>query len=104
MLTIRESDESGLSLLSIAEQHGVSQRTLSKWFKQETGENLGDFWIRSRMEKAKEWLLHSDMPVKEIAERLGYTTLQNFSRIFKQTTGVAPSYFRAQIQDKDSES
>ncbi|MDF2670486.1 MAG: helix-turn-helix protein, partial [Paenibacillus sp.] len=95
---VHEQVETDLSLQKLVDELQISQPTLSRWFKEETGQHFGDYLISCRMEKAKEWLIHSDMPIKEISERLRYTSAQNFSRIFKQTTGVPPGSYRSQYK------
>ncbi len=91
---LREQLESDVSLQLMASHLQISRATLSKWFKEETGDNFGDYLIRMRMDKAKEWLSNSDMPIKTIAERLRYTSVTNFTRIFKQSTGATPGAYR----------
>ncbi|WP_135557372.1 helix-turn-helix domain-containing protein [Paenibacillus cymbidii] len=91
---IREQYETDLSLQMIADRFGISPSTLSRMFKKESGVNYLDFIIQVRMDKAKEWLLHSDMTIREMTDRLRYTTVHNFTRIFKQYTGLPPGSFR----------
>lgn len=44
--------------------------------------------------QAKRLLVHTDLAIKEISEKLGVEDYAYFSRIFTQTTGVSPSAFR----------
>ncbi|RAV19252.1 helix-turn-helix domain-containing protein [Paenibacillus contaminans] len=81
-------------LQEIARQYDISVSHLSRLFKEKTGEYFSDYLIRERMMKAQEWLLRTNMPVKEIAERLHYSTVQNFNRTFKQYTGLPPGEYR----------
>lgn len=97
---VREQLESDISLQQIADDLQISRPTLSKWFKEETGEDFREHLIRIRMEKAKEWLQHSDMSIKEISERLRYTSVPNFSRIFKQSTGMTPGVCRNLLREE----
>ncbi|MDF2668444.1 MAG: transcriptional regulator, AraC family [Paenibacillus sp.] len=96
---INSEIETSLSLQLLADRVKVSPSTFSKWFKEETGDHFGDYLIRLRMDKAREWLIHSDMPIKTIAERLQYATVPNFTRIFKQVVGAPPAAFRNQYRD-----
>lgn len=91
---IQEHYESDLSLQILADQFNVSPSRLSRMFKEETGSNYLNYLIQFRMDKAREWLVHTDIPVNEISSRLRYTSLQNFTRIFKQVTGVPPGQYR----------
>lgn len=91
---LQQQLEEDISLQSLAEQMGVSRATLSKWFKEETGLSFSEFLIQLRMTRAKEWLSSSELPIRVIAERLRYTSVTNFTRIFKQSTGTTPGAFR----------
>ncbi|WP_409342795.1 helix-turn-helix domain-containing protein [Paenibacillus sp. MBLB4367] len=95
---VQEQIESDLSLQQIADELQIPRPTLSKWFKEETGEDFREHLIRVRMDKAKEWLLHADMPIKEISDRLRYTSVPNFTRIFKQSTGMTPGAYRSRTR------
>lgn len=99
---IHERFETDLSLQQIADEFHISPSQLSRMFKEETGYAFGDYLIDYRMNKAKEWLAHTEMPIKEIAERLRYTTVQNFSRIFKQVADMPPGQYRKQYRGEKS--
>ncbi|MFC3770883.1 helix-turn-helix domain-containing protein [Paenibacillus sp. GCM10012303] len=86
--------ESDISLQRLADIGQVSTTSLSRMFKEEMGINYLEYVIHLRMNKAKEWLADTELSINEIAQRLQYTTVQNFNRIFKQTTGVTPGMFR----------
>jgi len=44
--------------------------------------------------QAKRMLVHTDLAVKEISDRLGIDDYAYFSRMFTQTTGISPTLFR----------
>ncbi len=91
---IHDHAEQECSLQEAARISGLSASQLSRIFKEEMSHNFIDYVIEHRMSKAKEWLAHSNMPIKDIAERLQYTNTQNFSRAFKQCTGKSPGQYR----------
>ncbi|GIP34667.1 hypothetical protein J2TS4_38770 [Paenibacillus sp. J2TS4] len=93
-----ENFQTDLSLQQVAERFELSPSQLSKWFKEEKNVNFSTYLIEIRIEQAKEWLIHTDLPIKEIAERLRYTTVHNFTRIFKKITGTPPGQFRNQYR------
>ncbi|WP_158289666.1 helix-turn-helix domain-containing protein [Paenibacillus flagellatus] len=95
---VRSGAEGELSLQEAASRFGLSPSQLSRMFKDEMNVNFMDYVIEMRMSRAKEWLVHSDMPIKHIADRLQYTTTQNFSRAFKQTTGMSPGQYRESVR------
>ncbi len=87
--------DSSLSLYMAAEQVGLSPSYLSRLFKQEMGASFVDYISSVRVEKAKELLESSDLMVKDIAYQTGFNSMQNFFRIFKKQTGIAPGEYRS---------
>ncbi|MED1782225.1 AraC family transcriptional regulator [Brevibacillus fortis] len=83
-----------LTLDSLAQHFGYSAKNLSRLFKKQTGNSLIDFVIQVRIQKAKELLLHTEAPIQDIAEKIGYTDRLYFTRIFKKLTGTSPGHFR----------
>ena len=77
----------------IAESLGTSRRSLQRGLA-EQGVSYTDLLTRVRLRRAAEWLERSDRPVVEIAFDLGYADASNFTRAFRQLTGVTPSAFR----------
>lgn len=100
---IHEQFETDLSLQQFADRFGVPAYQFSRMFKEETGTSFLDYVIEYRIAKAKEWLIHSDMPIKEMTERLRYATTQNFTRVFKQITGVPPGKYRSDRRNESGE-
>ncbi|WP_162903106.1 helix-turn-helix domain-containing protein [Taibaiella koreensis] len=53
-------------------------------------------WIRKRrLQKAKEMLEATQLPVSDICFSLGFENMSHFSRIFKDFHGQAPSFYRS---------
>lgn len=63
-------------------------------FKQSTGLAPHAYLRRLRCEQAKGLLTATDLPVTEIAPRVGYETPQAFARMFRAEVGVSPSKYR----------
>lgn len=63
-------------------------------FKDETGVTFSEYITKLRLQRAKELLLSSDMPIWEIAEKVGYNTDKYFIKVFKENEGVSPKSFR----------
>ncbi|MFC3770602.1 helix-turn-helix domain-containing protein [Paenibacillus sp. GCM10012303] len=91
---VREYLDEEMTLQKAADHFQLSVSYLSKIFKDESGVNFSEFVLELRMGKAREWLEHSDMPIKEIAAKIGYASVQNFNRIFKQWSGIPPGEYR----------
>jgi len=88
-----------LSLQRVADHFNLSVSYLSKIFKGETGQTYSEFVLDLKMTKAKQWLEHTEIPIKEISSKLGYSSVQNFTRTFKQWFDVPPGEFRKWRRD-----
>lgn len=92
---IRESyKDSGMSLESFANSMQVSPVYLSRIIKQEIGTSFVSLVTQERMAKAVQLLSSTDLPISEIAERVGYDTQHYFSTAFKKAIGVSPNQYR----------
>ncbi len=63
-------------------------------FKAATGQNLRDYLVSCRMEKAKALLSNTDTPILDVALSTGYDDVSAFSRRFKAYFGQSPSFFK----------
>lgn len=91
---LQENYSRSVSLEDVAEAIGLSPAYLSTMFKKELGINFSDFLISCRMEAAKELLKGSDLPIAEVAERVGYLDSRYFSKTFHKVVGLKPSVYR----------
>ena len=71
---------------------------LNRLMKQYTGTTLHQYIIDYRIERAKNLLRETDMPINLVAQGCGYNNFSNFSFDFKRKTATAPSVYRKQTQ------
>lgn len=81
------------SLQTLAEGCNVSVSTLKKHFQRVTSTTLEQYFLQTKMQLATE-LMAQGFSVKEVANRLGYTSPANFSHAFKRCYGVSPREYR----------
>ena len=67
---------------------------LSHIFRERVGVPLVDFITAERMKKARELLLSTDLPIRDVALAVGYANISYFSRQFKRAQGQTPLEFR----------
>lgn len=72
---------------------GYGKSNFCKIFKNTTGISFHQYLNRYRIERSKFFLKHSDMPVFEIAETVGFNDSKTFCRVFKEITGTTPKEF-----------
>lgn len=94
---------SELSLNALSDEFRMSVSHLSKMFKDYTGGNFIDYLMEIRIEKSKERLAETSDKVRDIAESVGYTNVNSFTRIFKKFTGLTPSEYRDREWDRRGE-
>lgn len=83
-----------LSLDEVAENVHVSPYYLSHLFREKLGVTFVEYVTGVRMEMAKNYLLHTRLPIAAIAEKLGYEDAGYFGKVFRKYTGVTPKNYR----------
>ena len=83
-----------LSLESIARAASISPSHFSGLFKQSTGQSPHQYLMISRIEKAKDLLLHSATPIAEVALQLGFADQSHLTRLMRRYTGMTPRMIR----------
>jgi AraC family transcriptional regulator len=87
-------EESSPTISELAALVGVSPRYLTKAFKETTGKTVHRYVTGIRIRKAATLLCGTDLPMKELAARLGFSALASFSSAFRAATGHTPTTFR----------
>lgn len=72
----------------------VSRSALFRRFKQQLGRSPKQEITRVRLERAKELLRETSLPVGQIAERVGYSEAKYFIEVFHRTIGETPLRYR----------
>jgi AraC-like DNA-binding protein len=78
-----------------AEGLGLSDDHIGRLFREATGETVGAFILRRKVQTAKARLLSGNKSVKEIAAELGFSDARYFSRQFRKREGMSPAQFRS---------
>ncbi len=86
-----------LSVYSLGEFVHLNPIYLSRLFKQSTGMNLSEYIINERIKEAKRLLENKEMKIHEIAQAVGCTSSNYFSRLFKKVTGITPQEYRSRM-------
>ena len=89
-------DQHYLGLCYISEQVNVSSSYVSKVFKEEYGMGVVEYMNRLRIDSAKKIMATEDLTIKEIAEKVGFTSDIHFIRIFKKYENTTPGVYRRQ--------
>ncbi|MFD0869886.1 MULTISPECIES: response regulator transcription factor [Paenibacillus] len=88
-----------LTLKSAATLVCMDETYLSGLFRKKTGTPFIQYVQKVRVERAKHYLSHTDLPVLEIGHRVGFMNTNYFFRIFKKLTGMTPMDFRREASE-----
>jgi AraC-like DNA-binding protein len=78
----------------LAREVGVSRSGLAQRFTELTGEAPMRYLTGWRIQLAKHLILQADLPIAEVADRVGYESEAAFNRAFKRHVGVPPGTWR----------
>lgn len=95
---IDERLSDGLSLRELATRVRMSQFHFARKFRLSTGQSPHAYLTQQRMERAKRLLRQSDLPLAQVARRVGYQTQAHFTGVFRRHVGLTPRVFRLQPQ------
>ena len=75
---------------------GMTSSYVSKIFKDNYGEALGDFINKYRLSKAKDLMKTEKYTITKISEMVGFSHIRTFNRTFKKYEGITPSMYKSQ--------
>ena len=91
---IEESLEHGLSLADLAGEAGTSRFHFARAFRSATGVPPHRYMTLRRIERAKELLVQTDLPLVDVALASGFGSQSHFTLRFRETVGLTPRRFR----------
>ncbi len=97
IVSLIHGSEEGFNLKLSAlleEKLKVDYHYLTTLFSSVEGLTIEKYAILQRIEKVKELLMYDEMSLSEMADQMGYSSVQHLSQQFKKVTGLTPSMFR----------
>lgn len=83
-----------ITLSDIANNAGVNHTTLTALMKEAFDCTVMEYLMQYRITISKKQLAFTSVPIKDVANMVGFKTVQHFNRIFKEVTDTTPAEFR----------
>lgn len=91
---IRTQYMNAITLTDVATHVNMSQFHFSRLFKRGCGCPPHEYLILTRLNRAKHLLKTNDLPIKVIAQKVGYQNVSSFTNAFTDRVGISPTLFR----------
>ncbi len=96
VITVMEVNiETPLSVTELAAQVSMPRRNLERLFRQRTQSSIAQYYLRVRLEQAREMLFYGHSSISVISLMSGFSSPTVFARTFQTHFGKSPSAFRA---------
>lgn len=96
ILQFIEENYQHISLQTLAEKFHYTPQRMSALIKELTGTGFSNYILEKRMTAADDFLLHTNLKIKDISTSCGYINQEHFIRTFRKYYGVTPNEYRNQ--------
>ncbi len=91
MQIMEDAIEEPVAKSEIAERIGLSTRQLERLFRHNLGDSPTRFYLKLRLERARNLLRQTSMPITEISLACGFDSASHFARKYREVFGLRPS-------------
>jgi two-component system response regulator YesN len=88
----------GVSVKEFCAKSGMNPAYLGHLFKQETGSFFNDYLMQCRINQSVILLRNPNHKIKDIAEKIGFTSTSYYVKCFRETKGMSPAKYRLDLQ------
>ena len=96
-MRLMEEPEREWDIARLANEAGMSESSLYALFRKYFEISPHQYLLQQRVHRARMNLAECDLPIKEVAVRCGFSSLENFYRAFRKACGMTPAAYRRQI-------
>lgn len=94
---IRENSHLAINVQDILDMMPISRRVLENLYRKKIGRTPHEVIIDTKIRKAKQLLIETQLTISQIAEKTGFVNADYFSVVFKKIASITPSEFRKEI-------
>jgi len=84
----------GVSLDAVAKRLGENPSTLTKRLQRTFGMSFSEYAGRRRVDRAKDLLCRTRLPIAQVALRVGISDASNLGKLFRKHEGISPGEYR----------
>lgn len=88
-----------ITVEDVAKYVGFSPYYFTRFFKKNTGQTFIQFLTEYRVNQAKFILANEKLPMVEVAEQAGFSSVKTFHHVFKEAVGQSPLQFQKKMTD-----
>ncbi|WP_410770451.1 response regulator [Fontibacillus sp. BL9] len=92
-----------LQLQDLAKHFHMNATYLGQLFKKETGKPFNEYLNEKRIEEAKSLLKRTQIKISDVALQVGYPNTDYFISKFKSSTGMLPSAYKHEAENKQAD-
>jgi transcriptional regulator GlxA family with amidase domain len=100
MRWVREHIDEVITSDRLADHVGVSERTLYRWFREQTGKSPLQWILQQRLLYAQELLETTDLPIETVAQQTGFGTSMTMRQHFAKHTRTSPAAYRRAFRQR----
>ena len=89
-----QGNYASVKITDVADYIGINRTYLTALFKAQMHLSPQEYLMNVRMEKSRELLLKTDLPINVVAREVGYEDQLAFSRMFRKKAGLSPEQYR----------
>lgn len=91
-----------IRISDVADYIGINRAYLTAIFREQMKISPQEYLMQVRMERSRELMLKTELPVRTVAREVGYADQLAFSKIFKKKFGLSPEQYRRKHHDEYS--
>lgn len=93
--------DKSLTLRELATREAMSVRTFTRRFRDEMGLSAVQWLTQQRLERARQLLEETDLPIDKVAEQAGFGTAASLRQHLQSELGTSPSAYRSTFRTPD---
>ncbi len=97
-IAAKKFSQAGITLGSVSQELGLPRSALGMYIRRKGGRSFRQWINELRVDEAREVMIACQgMPLKEVGERVGFSSLRLFVRCFEAVEGEEPRYFQERV-------